>query len=150
MLPKAVEPKLPLGCAKAGVLVRLKTSPRNSACASPGRWMCFTRAMSRLRLAGPRTGLREALLMVNFGAGAKASVLKKWAGVRSPDESDVFATMLGRCKAKPAKELLLVACVTVTGMPDCSEAMALNVQPPRSVFAMPVEAKLWPRPAGRS
>ena len=50
--------------------------------------------------------MREALPITNWGAVSKASVLKKWAGVRSPGESEVLATMLGRWRAKPAKELL--------------------------------------------
>ena len=41
---------------------------------------------------------------------------------------------------KPANELKLVACVTVTGIPDCKEKIAFNCQPPRSVSPIPFEA----------
>ena len=76
MLPNAGEPKLPFGCENSGVFVTLKISPRNSKSVSPRRVRCFTKAKSRSRYAGPRTGFRDALPMVNCGAVAKALVLK--------------------------------------------------------------------------
>ncbi len=76
MEPKAAVPKLPLGWAKAGVLVRLKSSARNSRTVFSAKVVRLMRLRSQSRKAGPRTGLREALPIVNWGAVAKAEVLK--------------------------------------------------------------------------
>src|SRR5215469_14342073 len=90
MLPNAAEPKLPFGWLNAGVLVTLNNSARNSMPVSRNRVVCFTRARSRSRYAGPRTGLRDADPRVNCGAVANAAILKNCEGFLSPGERDSF------------------------------------------------------------
>src|SRR6185369_4882931 len=100
--------------------------------------------------AGPRAGLRDAVPIVNCGAVANAAVLIKRAGERSFGDKFGLPTRFGRCNANPAKELLFVACVTVTGMPDCSSSIVFTCQPPSSTFAKPCAANPCPAPIGRS
>ena len=76
-------------------------------------------------------------------------MLKKCAGVRRLGARLGTPTRLGRCKAKPAKELLLVAWVTVTGMPDCKERIAVEGPAAEELSARPVEAKRWPCAGGQ-
>jgi hypothetical protein len=67
-------------------------------------------------------------------------VLKKRAGFLSEGGRFGFPTRFGRCGTKPANELLFVACVTVTGMLDCRETMALTDYPPKAKFRNPLDA----------
>src|SRR5437879_4778585 len=119
MLPKAADPKLPLGSLSGGVLVMLNASARKSS---------FTRSVSRnvlpsMRSAccnpGPRTGLRELLPIVNWGASLKALLSNHSDALRFANE---FAspTRLGLCTAKPRLEFKLVDCETATVSPDCT------------------------------
>ena len=140
MLPKAAEPKLPFGCENSGVFIRLNISALKSTSVSPGRLVCLTSAKSMSRYAGPRAGLREAEPIVNCGAVAKAAVLKYCPGVRWSGGRFGFPTRFGRCKAKPAKALLLVAWVMVTGIPDCRDKMPLRAHPPNTELARPEDA----------
>src|SRR4051812_11855185 len=88
--------------------------------------------------------------MVNWGAVAKAAVLKKRDGERSAEGSEGLPTRSGRWMEKPAKELKFVACVTVTGIPDCDDMMELSCQPPRNASPIPRDATRCPWPAGMS
>src|ERR1700692_3574083 len=88
--------------------------------------------------------------MTNCGAVANAAVLKKCAGVLWLGGRFGFPTIFGRCSANPANALLFVACVTVTGIPDCSEKIAFSDHPPNTALPTPVDANRCPRPAGRS
>ena len=74
--------------------------------------------------------------------------LKYRAGVLWPGARLGCRTRFGLCSTKPAKALLFVACVTVTGIPDCSSSIVFSVQPPNAVFAKPVDANACPRPTG--
>ena len=65
MLPNAGVPKLPFGCANAGVFVTLNISARNSRSVRSVSLLCFTNATSKFRYAGPRTGLRDAFPIAN-------------------------------------------------------------------------------------
>ncbi len=84
--------------------------------------------------------MRDAVPMVNCGAVANAAVLKKRVGFLSLGLKFGLPTRFGRWRTKPANELLLVACVTVIGIPDWSERIVLTDQPPRTEFSIPLDA----------
>ena len=86
--------------------------------------------------------------MTNCGAVANAAVLKKCAGRPSGLPADFgLPTIFGRCSANPANELLFVACVTVTGIPDCSEKMHSATTHPATHSPIPRRRK--PMPSSR-
>ena len=76
MEPNAAFPKLPFGFPRGGVLVTLNASARNSVRKRSVIVNVLPTIRSRVRYAGPVTGLRELLPMVNCGACVKAAVLK--------------------------------------------------------------------------
>ena len=119
MEPKPAAPSTTFGAPNGGVFVKLKTSVRNSRFMVSVKLMRLISATSRLRYAGPRTGLRELLPMVNCGAIVNGAVLKKRAVVCSDEERFGFATRFGRCVPKPANALKFVTWVTASGNPDC-------------------------------
>src|SRR5262245_44572569 len=109
MEPNAALPKLPLGLPSGGVLVRLKASARKSARKRSVILNVLPTITSATRYAGPETGLRELLPMVNWGACVNAAVLKKRAVVRSLAGSVGSATRFGRWMPKPANAFRFVA-----------------------------------------
>ncbi len=128
IVPKAADPKVPFAAPNCGVLVTLNTSARTSMAVPALTGMRRLIAMSRFRYAGPRTGLRDALPSVNAGAVLNTLVLNQRLTDRSSDGSSGSPVMFGRCVPNPANRLLLVACVTAIGTPDCSVTMPESIQ----------------------
>jgi hypothetical protein len=71
------------------------------------RYAC-ARTVSGARADGERGRKRE-------GSGVEPPIAGSHVG-----RERRFANRFGRCVAKPANALLLVVCVTASGMPDCS------------------------------
>ena len=148
MLPKAAEPKLPLGCANSGVLKMSKTSARNSISASPAIGV-FHSARSRSRYAGPRAGLRDAVPMVNCGAVGKAAVLMKRRG-RALTEGDRFGFRQVRpLQRKSRKGIVVRGLRDGHGHSGLHGKIVFSYQPPRRYLRGRLRQKRWPCPAGR-
>src|SRR5690242_19806025 len=116
-------PNATLGAPSGGVLVKLKHSARNSRLARSRIESRFIRAISASLKPGPRTGLRELVPKVNWGATVKAPVSNQRATVRLPPGKIGLPIRFGRWVPNPAKALKLVACVTARGKPDCKVTM---------------------------
>src|SRR5262245_44361376 len=128
IVPKAAAPKVPFGAPRKGVFVRLKNSARNSSALLAGSCTRRMRAMSRFRYPGPRTGLRELVPIVNWGAVQNTLVSNQRLVDRWSDGSVGSPFRFGRWVPKPANALLLVACATAIGTPDWSVSSPVTLQ----------------------